>query len=282
MLWRIVAAVAALSALATGAFGAMGSPLEGIVVAHKLQPGLSANAAAKEIWSKPPSIARFNYTKLYLPTDRDTEFRAAYDDKNLYLAYKTLITSSDKPVSKAKPLDKAVLDDDCAVAVLDTDSDRNTFICLAVNSAGARYAESVKQFIRKPWAGKWTAKAMVGKDSWTVLMTVPFSSLGVRTPKPGDSWAVNFERGVQGGKAPSTWIKAVRRAWEIQSRGKLVFDGSDWLKVWLPDIKVGAPGRQTVRLAVYNPTKQAQELYLYAAASGTSLGDRSDRSCRPQ
>lgn len=272
MLSRIYAVMALMCVCVTGAYGAMGEPLEGIVVAHKLPPGLSANAAAKQIWSAPPSIARFNYTKLYLPTDRDTEFRAAYDNNNLYLAFRTLITPSDKPVSKAKPSTKSVMDDDCAVAVLDTDADRNTFVCLAVNSAGARYAENVKQFIRKPWPGKWTAKAQVGKDSWTVLMTVPFSSLGVSSPKPGTSWAVNFERGNQGGKAPSTWIKAVRRAWEIKSRGKLVFDGPDWCRVWLPDIKVLTPGRQTLKLTVSNPSKQPENLYLYAAAGGSSLG----------
>lgn len=271
MLLRLAAVMAAICVLAPGAQAAMGSPEDGLVVAYRLPSDLSSSQIADYMWNQPPSISRFYYTKIYLQTDRHTDLRVAYDNNNLYLAYRTLFGNTGAPVSKGRHTQRAVLDDDCAVAILDTDSDPRTFLCFGVNSAGARYAEHVKQYIRKQWTGAWNAHAKVGTDNWTVFMTVPFRSLGVTTPKPGATWSVNFERGNPGGKAPSTWIKAVRRAWELESRGKLVFGDPNWPLVSIPAVRVEAPGRHDVKLSVFNPRSEPVTLVYGAMVDGTAL-----------
>lgn len=267
----LAAALTLLFVSSPTAHCAFGKPLEGLVVAHRLPDGLSADALAREMWSRPPSISRFGYTKLYLQTDHQTDLRAAYDDANLYLAYRTVIDDYGPLVAKNKGSVRGVLDDDCAVAVLDIDDDRNTFVCLAVNAAGTKYAETVKQFIRKQWYGKWTTDTRLDKGIWTAMMTIPFRSLGIRAPAPGSQWTVNFEQSYKQGKAPSTWIKAVRRAWELQSRGKLVFGDKGWPLVSIPTIKIETPGWQGVKLSIVNPNKEPATLIMLTHVDGRPL-----------
>jgi hypothetical protein len=271
MLRKLAASTLLLCACAS-AFGALGKPMDGVVVAYRLPSGMTPAAVASEMWSRPPSISRFRYGKLYLACDRHTDLRAAYDDKNLYLAYKTILDSSYGPlVAKSKTGMKGVLNDDSAVAVIDTDDDYNTFFCFGVNSAGARYAESVKQFIHKQIYVPWTAQSKLDKTSWTALMTIPFTSLGVSTPKPGAEWSVNFDQSYKDGRQPSMWMKAVRRAWDIRCRGKMVFGGEDWTFVSIPDLKIDTPGWHGVKLSIINPGSTSESLVWTAVVDGRPI-----------
>ena len=38
----------------------------------------------------------------------------------------------------------------------------------------------------------------ISRDSWTAEIAVPFRSLGVRMPKPGDVWGINIVRSLRG------------------------------------------------------------------------------------
>lgn len=53
----------------------------------------------------------------------------------------------------------------------------------------------------------WASEVEVGEDGWSAVVTIPFASLGVKTPAKGDKWRFNIARDAitRNGPCISTW-----------------------------------------------------------------------------
>jgi hypothetical protein len=75
---------------------------------------------------------------------------------------------------------------------LDPGCSRLTWYQFSVTARGHRF----QAFSRAPgaWSAAWEAKAQTGPNGYTVLLQVPFATLGVSRPDVGDVWGLNVCR----------------------------------------------------------------------------------------
>jgi len=110
-----------------------------------------------------------------------------YDDKNLYVAFICQERGRRKPLIVGGP----PWDDDEVEVWIDANRDRKTFRQVIVNAANEKmeFAESGPNPI-----GSTTAVHVVQSNSWMVEMAIPLAGLGVKSPKPGDTWRLSLCR----------------------------------------------------------------------------------------
>ena len=110
-----------------------------------------------------------------------------YDDKDLYVAFICEERGRRKPLIVGGP----PWDDDEVEVWIDANRDRKTFRQVIVNAANEKmeFRESGPNPI-----GSTTAVHVVQSDSWMVEMAIPLAGLGVKPPKPGDTWHLSLCR----------------------------------------------------------------------------------------
>jgi hypothetical protein len=119
--------------------------------------------------------------------EADTIAKLLYDDDNLYIAFVCVEPARRKPLVQGG----AVWNDDEVEVWLDINGDRETFSQILVNSVNTKleYSESGVRTLNAT-----TATYVAEGDRWMVEMAIPFASLGVDMPKPGDTWRVSLCR----------------------------------------------------------------------------------------
>jgi hypothetical protein len=128
----------------------------------------------------------------------------AYDDANLYVAYHCEEPNTGKLKTVVKDRDGSpIWNDDEIELFIDTEGDGAApYFQFIVNAANVQF-DMWKGKGDVGWNGKWTSEVKVGTDAWDVEILIPFSDLGT-TPKPGDTWGVNFTRHVMT-VSPDEW-----------------------------------------------------------------------------
>lgn len=230
--------------------GAAADPPRPLLTVRKLAPGVRASQA---IWSQPATVARFYFSKLSQRAGQRAEVRLAYDDANLYAAFRCLDSGQGKKGS-VSPEGETVPDNDSASFLLDLDNDGRTYVMFTTTAAGSKSAESGRQFIRNPLDVEWSAETSKQGSTWTALMTIPFRSLGVSTPAAGTLWGAQLSRYDPGVKWPIFWARVRKDPREVQRCGDIVFAGADQVTAAISDIDVPVPGQQNMTLHVSNPT----------------------------
>lgn len=137
-----------------------------------------------------------------------TSFRVAYDDANLYFAFDCK-QSDVEQLDGMKPYgrDGACAAGECLEIFIDPFGTREKYYHLIFNPVPDSCYDENYGFIEdqldpmfgrpdKSWNGEWfyTAKVDKANKCWTAQARVPFATLGVSAPKPGDKWTMNIGR----------------------------------------------------------------------------------------
>ena len=176
------------------------------------------------------------------PIVEKTRFKAAYDNKNFYLA----VVSDLDPEKTFHSLGKdgPCWRNDCIEVLLDPSGDRQSFYHMIYTPAEESRFDEAFGFITDPlhplynkhdtaWNGDWTYKCRREGDKWYSLFTVPFATLKTHVPKPGTTWTLNIGResriiGGSGNEMPelSLWSPNLENAGfhDREAFGEAVFE----------------------------------------------------------
>ena len=127
-----------------------------------------------------------------------TTARLVYDGRSLYVAFKCLESNIAGLRANIEEQDGKLEGDDSVGVFLDANHDRQTYYYVFANSAAVCAEKKASYGIREEWNPEIQVKTGVGDDSWVVEMAIPFSELGVNSPR-GKTWGVNFVRNHRAG-----------------------------------------------------------------------------------
>ena len=141
-----------------------------------------------------------------LAAEVQTSAKVCYDDKNLYIGY--ICFEPDMSILKGKLTrrDSNLWEDDCIeVFFFDPVADVvKQFIVNPLNTqfdCERRQAQEGDPYRVKPWDGKWSSKVWKNSDSWEVLLTIPWQTLGFKTvPQHKVTLNIARERAADNGK----------------------------------------------------------------------------------
>lgn len=192
---------------------------------------LKGKTVEEAVWSRPLSIPRFEYYVCDYVPSQQTQVRLAYDDQNLYVAYRCLEEDMTKFKTECKKRDESVWKDDAVGIDLDVEHNHTTFYRLWTNAAGVLHdAAFDKPGLRQgneSWNAEWTVRPDKDKEGWRMFVTIPFKSLGVQTPKPGTTWGVNLARRSVPAFERSCWATCRPAIQDMPAWGHFVFEGPD-------------------------------------------------------
>ena len=176
------------------------------------------------------------------PIVEKTRFKAAYDDKNFYIA---VVTDLD-PKKQFHSLgnDGPCWRNDCMEILVDPQGMRQSFYHMIYTPAKDSRFDEAFGFITDPlhplynkhdtaWNGKWTYQCRREGNKWYSLFTLPFSDMKIATPKPGNVWTINVGResriiGGSGNEIPelSLWSPNLENAGfhDREAFGEAVFE----------------------------------------------------------
>lgn len=234
----------------------MADPPRPLVTVRKLAPGADVHQA---VGAQPPAVARLCFAKLGRPSVQRAEVRVAYDDKNLYAAFRCLDSGKGRK-GAVKQEGEIVQDDDSVSLLLDLDNDGRTYVMFTTTATGAKSVESGRQFIHESCEAEWNVELSRRGSTWRAFMTIPFKSLGVTTPAAGTHWGAQFSRNDPCTKRPIFWARVRKDTREVQRCGDIIFAGADQLSAAISDVSVVVPGQQNATIHVSNPTGKSATL----------------------
>ena len=174
-----------------------------------------------------------------------TQARALWDDRNLYLAVTCLEPNVKGIKAYSTKRDSSIWRDDCVEIFLDTNHDRKSYTQIILNSKGGIFDRQSPGDAN--WNGDLTVATKVGTDAWTVEVTIPFQTLGV-TPKQGMVWGLNLgrERYAKAKSPLSAWSPTLGKFLVPERFGEVVFgETSDSPSIAFPTVSFG-PNRLTL------------------------------------
>ena len=130
-----------------------------------------------------------------------TRFLLAHDDKALYVA---VVADEDEPGAitvASRQRDGVIWQDDSVELFIDTQFDRLTYYHFSTNTRSVQYdaigGPDRGEFADPKWNGAWQTKTAVGPTQYVTEFAIPFETLGVAPPKPGEKWGFNVCRSRQ-------------------------------------------------------------------------------------
>lgn len=240
-----------------------------LVVVWKLSPTESAGSS---IWSGPVSIPRFVNLKNRGMATQQSEVRLAYDDANLYVAFRCFEEDMARLSAEYAKHDDPVWRDDSIEIFLDTQRDEKTYFHLVANAGAAKFEKRGTPVTPESWDGEWSVDVRKEERAWTALVTIPFRSMGVAIPRVGTVWSANFGRHELPHAEISSWSPVESSFVEPESFGHIVFGGPDALIASVSPIDIGAPGKHEIAVQVFNPTSGPVELRAEITRDGKLLG----------
>lgn len=153
-------------------------------------PPIIDGALDEPMWQSTATIS-LSYTEMGKPAPVSTTAKLAYDNSALYIAFAATEPDMARLKAAQTKRDGAVFYDDSMELFLDPTGKRTVYYQLSANTLGAQFDQKL---MSPAWNGQWQSAATKQADSWTMEITVPFSALGVNSPKLGDTWTANFAR----------------------------------------------------------------------------------------
>lgn len=146
-----------------------------------------------------------------------------HDTTNLYVAYVCQEPKLATAVrTRFEGRDPSVWNNECVELFLDPQGDRVSFMHFIVDILNQRH-----DLLGNDSYGfnpAWKNAVGEGKGEWTVEVAIPFSSLGVASPKPGDVWYGNLCRERKVESELSAWLPTYGSFEALGRFGLLVFD----------------------------------------------------------
>lgn len=132
-----------------------------------------------------------------------TRFKAVYDDANLYVAIET--TLDDGIVVEPQGRDGVAFRFDDIEAMFDPTGCRERYYQLVWNPVPNSTNDGACGLIEDPldpkfgqmdmeWNGDWSYENDRESGVWRTMLTLPFKTVGAKTPAPGEVWTMNIGR----------------------------------------------------------------------------------------
>jgi hypothetical protein len=141
-----------------------------------------------DAWQSSPVFSKFVTADASSPAKFATEVRSSHDRENLYLSFRCHEPNLAGLVINVNERDGHVYMDDSVEIFLDTNLDRKTYLQLVFNPAAVAYDAIGKS---SAWNGLFAAKAGREAEAWTLEVAVPWATLQMEPPTPGQR--IGFE-----------------------------------------------------------------------------------------
>ena len=198
-----------------------------IVITRTESPPKIDGRLDDEVWLDAAIIDDFHQTDPGdgVPPTEDTIVRVLYDDNYLYIAADLRDGEPEKIQATQMIQGRTFFSDDRFWVTLDSfNSKRNDYL-FQVNANGVRrdvLRENNSRFIEE-WVTIWRAESALNEDGWATEIAIPFKSISF--DPNGDTWGVNFGRGIVRKQEFNLWSSYERQDWPAYSGEMSGIDG---------------------------------------------------------
>ena len=185
--------------------GAIGVDLP-FVISRIDAPTIDGKVGESE-WARASHVKSFIANAGATPPRAQTRVSVGYDDTALYVAFECEEPNMPKAARQVmKDRDADVWTNECVEVLLNPSGDRAGYIHLIVDILNQRY----DALGTDPWGFNppWKSATHAGERGWSAEMAMPFASLGVVRPVPGQMWRANLCRERQAEAELSAWRPA--------------------------------------------------------------------------
>jgi len=190
-----------------------------------LQPVVIDGKLDDDCW-KTAANANITYTSDGEIFPNQTTIMTAWDQSYLYVAFNIQDNQGLTLTTTVTNRDGPVFYDDSVEVFLDPSNARRSYYHLSTNSKGVRFDQLINNTMNASWNGIWTCATSVDSNTWTTEFAIPFSTLGVKAPVPGSTWAINFTRNIPSKPKPTylNWSVVYGSYHSPDRFGTIVFD----------------------------------------------------------
>ena len=185
----------------------------------KRSPTIDGKIESSE-WAGASRVSGFVIHDTGKPAAKQTEAWLQYDASRIFIAFRLSEPDPRHIKCDIRARDGEVWTDDAVEIFIDANRDQSTYFQLVVNSAGVQFDGARPG--GESWNRAWATAAIVGPESWSVEVAIPFAALG-STPTPGDAWGLNLCRDEQQRGESSCWSPTGGGFHRPSRFGKLVF-----------------------------------------------------------
>jgi hypothetical protein len=155
----------------------------------------------EQAWQAAPVVRDFRLPDGVSRPSVATEFRALWDDGNLYLAF---VCTDPEIIATMTERDSGLYDEDCVEAFISSGDELRRYYEFELSPRNVQMDASVfptedgkDKVVDYSWncVGLRTATSIT-EDGWIIEVAIPFGQIGrdKRTPHAGDTWRANFYR----------------------------------------------------------------------------------------
>jgi hypothetical protein len=144
-----------------------------------------------DVWQSIPVFSKFFTADASRPAKFATQVRSSHDRENLYLSFRCHEPNLSGLVINVNDRDGSVWGDDSLEIFLDTNLDRKTYFQLVFNPAAVAYDGIGSS---RQWNGLFAAKVGREARAWTLEVAVPWATLQMEPPTPGQQIGLEVVR----------------------------------------------------------------------------------------
>ncbi len=145
-----------------------------------------------ESGAKLTRMKHYNNAGSDVAANNQTTLYAGATDKGMFFAFDAY---GQNPAAREKQRDGAIYEDDSVELFIRPSTDSDHYFHFTGNSAGVfRDEKNAPGDINPLWNGEWDYKAKRTPYGWRGELFVPWATLGIIAPKPGDKIGFNFTR----------------------------------------------------------------------------------------
>ena len=190
------------------------------------------------VWANTPKLDNFQRNELpSVKAEVNTEAYLAYDDKNLYIAFRCFEPNMDKIKAAATTRDNNnIFTDDLVEVFLSTTPEANDYYQLGVNTLGAQF-DAYNRI--NSWDPSWKCAIAQKQDSWTVEIAIPFSAF--ERSALDAIWRINLCRTRYAGKNVEYSSFSPIKGFSFHTTSRFA-----WLLGLKKDIVAGKPAKKKI------------------------------------
>jgi len=191
------------------------------VYAIEVPKGLTPNLDGKlddAIWGKAQKVMLAHRLSTEKPPTQATTVQVAYDRENLYIAFDCHEERMDLLRIAHKDPSGPVWQDDCVEVFIQPDPAGQWFYYFhaVVNPLGVGWDDY-------GYHRRWRCSAQRGEKGWTAEVAIPFATMDVKPPKPGECLGINFCREERPHDETTSWAPVKGGFHEPERLGRIVF-----------------------------------------------------------
>ena len=199
-------------------------------------------AGAEGLLGQPAQIQGFLNVKGRSVPTQQIEVRLAYDDSNLYVAFRCFDDKPGNLTAACTDHDGPVWRDDSIEVFLDPLHDGKTHFHFIANAAGVKFESKGVGPKPEAWNGEWQVAVTQEDKAWTALVTIPFASIGFAAPSLTMTWDANFCRHEVTKNEMSSWSPVVQGFPEPDRFGQIIFGDENSPAPWAELPEIASPG----------------------------------------